>query len=76
MSEATKLTWAQMIEARAELRGELRDRRELLITLLSDVGGTLPESLTSEIRACEDLDRLLAGVRQVRMLTSLDQFKF
>ena len=80
VSETTKQTWAQMYEAqaeaRAETRGKLRDRRELLITLLSDVVGTLPESLTSEIRACEDLDRLLAGLRKVRTLTSLDQFKF
>ncbi len=83
MSEGTKKTWIQLereraqaaAEAEVEARTEVRARQELLILLLGDVGN-LPESLAADIRACEDLDRLLAGLRQVRTLTSLDQFQF
>ena len=83
VSETTKQTWAQMYEAEAnaralrqgELKGELNERRELLITLLGDAFGELPEPLTSSIRACEDPDRLKTAIRKLRTLTALEQFQ-
>jgi hypothetical protein len=78
LSEAKKQTWAQAVEARAEARAvrmeRLRDRRQIVIDLLSDAFGKLPKPLMDSILACDDLDRLRAAILQTRTLTSLDQF--
>jgi hypothetical protein len=74
VSETTKQTWAQAVEARAARIGQLRQGRETLIALLSDAFGELPETLKASIESCDDLDRLLTATLQTRTLRSLDQF--
>jgi hypothetical protein len=72
MSEATKQTWVQKVEARAAIRS----LREVLIEMLSEKYGELPEPLLTSIQTCEDVGRLKAGVKHLNNVTALDQFQF
>ena len=76
VSETTKVSWMQQAEVRGIHQGKLIDRQELLITLLGDAVGEVPDSLKSAIRNCDDLDRLLTAVRKAPKVTSLDEFQF
>jgi hypothetical protein len=72
VSEATKQTWAQVIEARAATRS----LGEALIEALNEKYGELPETLLRSIQTCEDVGRLKAGIKQLNNVTALDQFQF
>jgi hypothetical protein len=76
VTDATKMTFAQKIAAETEARVLPKALRDMLITLLEDAFQELPESLLSSIRACDDVERLKAAIRNVRTASSLDQFHF
>ena len=73
------LEWMAEGEAMGELRGELRGRlrmsRTILLDLLEDRFGVLPELLAQRIEAATDPEQLRASARQVLHLGQLDDLQ-
>ena len=55
-------------------RGELRAARNLLVLLLQDRFGPIPEALAQQIEATEDLTRLQNCVLQATKVKNLSEF--
>lgn len=61
------------IEGLAE--GQVRTCREILLALLEDRFGTLPEDLIQRVQAVKDVDRLKGALREVIHLHSLEELR-
>ena len=57
------------------LRVRLHRARQALRALLEEKCGTIPPDLGTQIEACEDLDKLLAGSRRVLHISSPEQLQ-
>ena len=55
--------------------GKVETLRQVLLNLLRDRFGTVPEALAQEIGACADVDRLHAATRQILHVPSLEDFR-
>jgi hypothetical protein len=87
VSEATKKTWAQLMEEQITTRVKtqfeerlrqqtgLNTSRANLIMRLAASFGILPEPLIATISACEDKGRLEAALLRVPAMKSLDEFQ-
>src|SRR5205807_783466 len=59
------------IEGRVE--GELRTAREILLSLLEERFGSVPDDWARRIESCEDVDQLKAWTRRLVKASSLEE---
>jgi hypothetical protein len=68
-------TIAESLIAEGEVKGRLGEVREMLVGLLEDKFGALPESVLQRIGATTDLARLKTATRRVSHLASLEELQ-
>jgi hypothetical protein len=62
-------------QAQAASLGEIRGKREMLLVVLESRFGPLPLDLSSQIRACDDAEKLLRWAQLAGKVPSLDGFR-
>jgi hypothetical protein len=66
---------AEHLLEQGEARGQVKEARAVLLELLQDRFGTLPEALVQAITASTDYERLRAARRQVSQLAKPEDLK-
>jgi hypothetical protein len=71
--QAMALTWSEKLEAKGEARGEAKGVREILLLLLAERFGPLPEGARRQVEEISSLRRLTQLAKRVLTAHSLEE---
>jgi predicted transposase YdaD len=71
--QAMAMTWSEKLEAKGEARGEAKGVREILLLLLAERFGPLPEGARRQVEEISSLQRLTQLAKRVLTAHSLEE---